>query len=130
METKKLQKSLLALRYGVFIVMLVWTLDKFVNPGHASKVFSHFYKLDGLTETLAYVVGAIQLVIILGFVLGVKKRFTYGAVLIMHTISTFSSFALYLAPWQNLLFFAAWPMLAATYALYVLRANDTILTIK
>ncbi len=129
---QQLQKALLALRYGVFLVMFMWTIDKFINPGHASKVFAHFYFFDGLSESLAYIIGAIQMAIIIAFVVGFKKRFSYGAVFIMHAISTFSSFAKYLDPWgpKNLLFFAAWPMLAAIYALYLLRDEDKLLTVK
>lgn len=73
-----------------------------------------------------YAIGAIELVIIVGFVLGVYKRFTYGAVLLFHAISTLSSYKQYLSPYEgaNLLFFAAWPMLAACIALYWLRDLD------
>lgn len=124
----KLKRSLLLLRLGVFIVMFVWTLDKFVNPGHTIKVFSHFYKIPFLTNNLAFIAGSLQLVVIFGFLLGVKKKITYGLVLIMHGVSTFSSYTLYLNPWSNLLFFAAWPMLAAAYALYSLRDYDTLLS--
>jgi hypothetical protein len=38
--------ALLALRLGVFIVMLMWTLDKFINPEHAALVFERFYRLE------------------------------------------------------------------------------------
>jgi len=31
---KRLEWSLLSLRVTIFIVMFVWTLDKFVNPAH------------------------------------------------------------------------------------------------
>ncbi len=129
-DTKnRLQWSLFALRLGVFIVMLVWTLDKFVNPGHSAGVFENFYFISGLGETAFFVLGIIQLAIILGFLVGFKKRITYGLVLIMHGISTFASFPVYLNPFSNLLFFAAWPMLAACLALYLLRDEDQKLTI-
>ena len=36
---KRLRISLLLLRLGVFVVMFVWTLDKFVAPDHAARVF-------------------------------------------------------------------------------------------
>lgn len=42
-------------------------------------------------------------------------------VLLLHGISTLSSYRQYLDPFNNLLFFAAWPMLAACFALYLLR---------
>lgn len=74
-----------------------------------------------------YLVGMVELVIIIGFVLGVQKSVTYGTVLVLHGISTFSAFRQYLNPFDgpNLLFFAAWPALAACYTLYVLRDFDT-----
>jgi len=46
----------------------------------------------------------------------------------MHTVSTLSSYAQYLDPFNNLLFFAAWPMLAACVALFLLRGHDTLLS--
>jgi hypothetical protein len=74
-----------------------------------------------------YLIGIIESVIIIVFVLGIQKSATYGAVLVLHGISTFSAFRQHLNPFDgpNLLFFAAWPALAACYALYVLREFDT-----
>lgn len=126
---QKLPQALLALRVGVFIVMLVWTLDKFVNPDHASGVYETFYLIGGLGETLFIVIGVVELILILAFVAGLFKRWTYGIVLVLHAISTLSTWKLYLAPFDNLLFFAAWPMLAACWALYLLRDADTLLTL-
>lgn len=127
-----LKKALFSLRLGVFIVMFMWTLDKFINPSHAQKVFSHFYMIDGLANSVTYLIAVLQMALVLGFLLGVKKKWTYGAILLMHTVSTLSSYMMYLDPWgpRNLLFFAAWPMLAAIFSLYLLRDDDTIMTIK
>jgi hypothetical protein len=130
MKTTNLQKGLLALRYGVFLVMLMWTLDKFVNPEHTGKIFAKYYLLGGVNNIIAYVLGSLQLILVLAFGLGIKKRVTYGLIFFMHAVSTLSTFSKYIEPWQNLLFFAAWPMLAAIYALYILRDEDTLLTIK
>jgi len=128
----KLPVALLALRVGVFIVMIVWTLDKFVNPVHAARVFDSFYGLAGLGTPVIYAIGAIQLVFVIGFLAGVARRWTYGAVLLMHTVSTLASWPKYIQPFEggNLLFFAAWPMLAACVALYVLRDEDRLLSLK
>lgn len=127
-EESKLPAALLALRLTVFLVMLVWTLDKFLAPSHAATVFEHFYFMEGLGTTAMYLVGAVELVIIVGFVLGLAKRFTYGAVLLFHAVSTLASFSMYLNPAEGRLFYAAWPMLAACFALYLLRDRDTMLT--
>ena len=40
--TSRLSWALLSLRVAVFIVMFVWTLDKFVNPAHSMKIFEKF----------------------------------------------------------------------------------------
>ena len=123
---RKLELSLLLMRLTVFLVMLMWTVDKFINPGHAAKVYEKFYYIAGLGPGVMYAIGAIEIVILLMFVLGFAKTFSYGAVLVFHAISTLSSFNQYLAPFDgpNLLFYAAWPMLAACLTLYLLRSKD------
>lgn len=126
---RRLSLSLLLLRLGVFLVMVMWTLDKFANPDHAAAVAENFYLMEGMGRTALAVIGGIQLVIVLAFVAGFCRRISYGLVLLMHAISTFSSYQQYLDPWNNLLFFAAWPMLAACAALYLLREKDTLLSV-
>jgi putative oxidoreductase len=121
----RVSTALLALRLGVFLVMLMWTLDKFVAPDHARRIFENFYGIGGLDVTASYIVGAVELVLILAFVAGLRKRLTYGLVFLLHTVSTLSSYRQYLDPFDNLLFFAAWPMLAACFTLYSLRDLDT-----
>ena len=128
-ERDRLTTALLALRIGVFIVMFMWTLDKFVNSPHAAGVFANFYGLRGFGPGLMTAIGIAELVLILAFVAGFQKRVTYGGVLLLHAVSTFSSYRQYLAPFSNLLFFAAWPMLAACFALYLLRDFDTKWTV-
>lgn len=125
----RLQVALLALRLGVFVVMLVWTLDKFIQPQHSAAVFEGFYFLSGIGPTALAVIAGIELVVIVAFVAGAVKRLSYGAVLVLHGVSTFASFRQYLDPFNNLLFFAAWPMLAACLALYLLRDEDTLWTL-
>lgn len=73
----RLQWSLLALRLGIFVVMFVWTLDKFVNPGHSVAIFDKFYSIAGLNETVAYIIGAVQMLLVLAFVAGIRKRITF-----------------------------------------------------
>jgi hypothetical protein len=129
-EATRLQWSLLSLRVGVFIVMLMWTLDKFVQPEHSAKVFENFYGLSSLGSSVFLILGLMQLVLIMAFLLGFWKRLSYGLVLFFHGVSTFSSFPQYLDPLNHLLFFAAWPMLAACLSLYLLREQDTLLTVN
>lgn len=121
--------ALLTLRFSIFIVMLMWTLDKFIRPEHAASVFEKYYFVGGLGQVLTWTLGGLELVLLFGFMLGIAKRWTYGAVLVLHGISTLSAFNHYITPFAegpHLLFFAAWPMLAACFSLYLLRDLDTL----
>jgi len=126
--TRKLEISLFALRLSVAVVMLVWTVDKFVRPEHAASVFAGFYGMPGMGETLVYVVGVAQLLLVVAFLAGIARTFTYGAILLLHAGSTFATWRQYLVPYEdiNILFFAAWPMLAACLALFLLRDQDRL----
>lgn len=127
--TTRLSWSLLALRITVFIVMFVWTLDKFVNPAHGAKIFEVFYGIGGVPETAIYIFGVLQMILVLAFVAGIARRLTYGLVFLLHGMSTLSSFSQYIDAFNNLLFFAAWPMWGACFALYMLRDADTRFTL-
>lgn len=123
---KQLPLALLLLRLGIFTVFLFWTLEKLIHPENAAKVFGAFYGLEGLGETVFYIIGVAQLILILAFLAGLLKTWTYGIILAFHSVSTLSAFGKYLQPFDNLLFFAAWPMLAACIALFLLRDYDTL----
>jgi len=108
----------------------MWTIDKLINPAHAGKIYEKFYFIDGLEGSMMLLLGGVELIILTAFLIGLYKKFSYGFVLIIHAVSTLSSFKQYLTPFEgtNLLFFAAWPMLAACIALFLLRDEDVILT--
>jgi len=118
---------LLLLRFGVGIVFLMWTADKFLNPEHTVSVFERFYKIPGLGITAAYLIGAAQLTLLIAFLTGSFKKCSYGLIFILHGLSTLSTYAKLLDPWSppNLLFYTALPMLAACWVLWSLRDLDT-----
>lgn len=125
----RIEWALFLLRLGVFIVFFAWTVDKFVDPDHATKVFEHFYFLSGFGGAIMMGLAIIELVIIFAFLLGLWKRYTYGFIMIFHGVSTFSAWKFYIIDIQ-LLFFAAWPMLAACVTLYLLRDRDVKFTVR
>lgn len=92
-----------------------------ITPAACSKN----YGLSRWSAEMFYVLGSVQVLLILAFVTGSWKRISYGLIVLFHGISTLSSYAQYLDPFSNLLFFAAWPMWAACVALYLLREYDT-----
>ncbi len=112
-DSNRVGVALLVLRVTVFLVMLVWTLDKFVEPQHVSKIMEHFYFIKGVSDSMIYIIGALELTVLVGFVAGFAKNKQY-----LHPL---------VAP--NMLFFAAWPMLGACFALYYLRDLDTLWTV-
>ena len=123
---------LLLTRISIFIAMIIWVADKFLQPAHTAAVFEAFYGISGIGTSVSYLLGALQLIIMISFVIGFQKTITYGLVLLMHTASTLVSFPKYLAPFEpgNILFYASWPMLAACFTLYYLRDLDTRGTVQ
>jgi putative oxidoreductase len=128
----RLPLTLLLLRLSVFLVMFVWTVDKFVEPQHASKIMAAFYSVGGVGNFVIYLFATIELAVIVAFLLGFVKQWSYGLVLLMHAGSTLASYKKYLQPFEspNILFFAAIPMLGACFVLYYLREVDVFWTIK
>ena len=123
----KLANCLFFLRISIALVLIMWTVDKFVNPAHGAGVYEKFYFIAGLGEQIMIGIGIAELVLIGLFLVGRFKNITYLLVLLIHAVSTITPFAVYLNPFNGagLLFFAAWPMLAACYMLYVFRDEDT-----
>lgn len=130
LATRALPLSLLLLRIGVTIVMGFWTVDKLLNPHHAGKVFKGFYGIEAVGENALALIAIVQGLVVLAFAIGAFKTISYGAVLVMHGISTLASWKQYLDPFDNLLFLAAWPMLAACVALFLLRDLDQLLAVS
>lgn len=122
----RLPISLLLLRLSLGLVMMVWAFDKILNPGHGAAVLEGFYGLAGVGEQVIRIMGFAQALIVLAFLLGFAKTWTYGAVLLMHAVTTLVSWSAYLKPLENILFFSAWPMLAGLVTLFLLRAEDRI----
>ena len=48
----------------------------------------------------------------------------------MHAVTTLVSWSAYLQPLDNILFFAAWPMLAGLVTLFLLRDEDRLFALS
>ncbi len=128
---RHLPLSLLLLRIGIVLLLAPWIVDKFLNPQHAIAVMENFYGMAGVAKNLVLAIGVAQAIVLVCFALGLFRTASYGLVTLMHAGSTFSSWQQYLSPYEgaNLLFFAAWPALAACVALFLLREHDTLLSV-
>ena len=127
----RLPLALLVLRLGVFLVLFVWTLGKFINPTQAISIYGGYYGVR-LSQVGVYALGALELVVVLAFLLGVQKQLSRALVMIMVGTTVLIPGRLYFQPYMDhiLLFFAFWTMLAGCFALYSLRDYDVLWTIR
>jgi uncharacterized membrane protein YphA (DoxX/SURF4 family) len=126
MLEQRLAISLLVLRVSLSVFMLQWGLEKFVVPGTTLAIFRNFYGLD-LGRFVPPVIGVVQVLLSLAFLLGYKPRITYGLFLLMHSITTLVTIPRLISPWNpvsNHRFIAGVPVLSGFLALYPLRDWD------
>ncbi|MEM8721202.1 MAG: DoxX protein [Cyanobacteria bacterium P01_G01_bin.39] len=124
----KIGLALIRLSTGIFF--LIWSVEKIIKPETTQKIFAKFYMME-ISPTIAIGIGVLQTLLVLAFMAGLFKIWTYGAILGMHAVSTISTFRELLSPYEaiNHLFWAAVPLLAALIALFLLREEDLLLTI-
>ena len=128
----KLELSLAAIRLTTAAFMMVWAVDKLWNVKHAQAVVANFYFWKDAPAQLLMGLGVLQVLIVLAFALGLVKFWTYGAILLMHAVTTVASVGKILPPFgpgSNILFWASVPVLAAILALFLLRDRDRLLVI-
>ena len=127
--SRKLGIGLALIRFSTGIFFLVWSIEKILYPEVIQKVFSRFYLLE-ISPTVSIGIGVVQTLIVLAFMAGLFKIWTYGAILGMHAVSTLSTYKELFNPYEppNHLFWAAVPTLAALIALFLLRQEDNLLT--
>jgi hypothetical protein len=81
---KNLPIALLILRLGIGAFLLVWASLKFLRPEWMVNVFRNTYGLEWVTADYAYAVGGVQLILVLAFIFGLFRTFSYGLTTIMH----------------------------------------------
>lgn len=128
----KLKPALAILRYTVAVFFAVWVIEKFVRPETTQAIWKAFYFVQNLPVAASYAIGVFQALILLLFLLGLFKFWSYGLMVVMHAVSTLSTYKQLIAPYEggNHLFWAAVPALGALIALFILRKEDTFLTLK
>ncbi|NJK37385.1 MAG: DoxX protein [Oscillatoriales cyanobacterium RM2_1_1] len=130
-DESKLQISLFIIRVTVAAFFLVWSLEKIIKPELTQRVFSKFYFLE-ITPGISVTLGILQTLVVLIFLAGIFKLWSYGAILGMHSVSVLSTYQQLLNPYElpNHLFWAGVPALGAIIALFMLRGSDRLLTLK
>ncbi len=127
-----LELALFLMRITTAIFMAVWAVDKIVNVKHAQAVLSAFYAWKDASPQILMGIGIAQVLILLAFAAGALKFWTYGAVFLMHAASTLVGWSKMIPPYgptASMTFWAAVPVLAGIFALFLLRDRDRMLTI-
>ncbi|MGH9380189.1 MAG: hypothetical protein ACRD2Z_06210 [Thermoanaerobaculia bacterium] len=130
MAESKLTRALFILRVSLALFLLLWGLDKIVVSEATVGIFDYFYKVS-IGTTAAQALGGLEILLALAILAGVWKTWTYGLGLLLHAISTLSTWRQLLSPFgENHLFIAALPVLGAFVALFLLRNEDTRWTLS
>ena len=125
-----LRLPLLFTRLSIVLFLLPWQLMRFSKPEVIGNISEKYYKFS-MPEIGSTVTGVLMMILLLAFLVGFKKRISYGLVLVLHTIGTLTTIP-YLIPGLesfNILFMAAIPAIGAMLLLYVLREQDTLLSV-
>ena len=130
-QEQQLQIGLALIRLSTGIFFLIWSIEKLIAPEVTQRIFARFYMMQ-IPIAASYAIGILQTLIVLAFMAGLFKIWTYGAILGIHAVSTLSTYKELLNPYEppNHLFWAAVPVLAAITALFLLRKEDSLLTIS
>ena len=132
MTEQKLKIGLFILRASLTAFFAIWVIEKFAHPETTVAIWKAFYMVDSLPLAGSYVIGVFQAAVLFCFFFGVLKFWSYGILMVMHGLSTLSSYERLLDPYSgsNHLFWAAVPTLGALVLLFMLRHADTKFTIS
>ncbi len=89
-DDRPLALSLALLRLSTGVFFLVWALEKIVAPEIARRVYETFY-FSSPSDTMLLITGLVQAAVVLVFMAGLFRFWTYGALLVMHGVSVVSS---------------------------------------
>ncbi len=117
--------------------MIVWAYLKIVAPGAYAGdggenpgIFAGFYGIS-VGQNIVLGLGIAQIIFLLAYLAGLFKTITVGGVLLMNATSLLVSMPKILNPFEqpNLLFLASVPILGASLAHFLMRKDDTFLSL-
>ena len=128
---KMLEISLFSIRVSLAAFFSVWAIGKIVAPEITQAVAESYYS-SAVSSSASTIFGIVQLLIVLLFLAGLFKTWTYGAVLGMHAVSVVVAYDRFFDPYTapNYLFWAAIPTLGALIALFLMRKQDQLFTLS
>jgi len=129
-EVRMQALSLLTLRVSIALLVLIWGLDKIVDPAHAVRVSDAFYFGALSLPALLPVVGGLQVIVALLALVGLFRRWVDPVILLINLGSLLSVWRSILDPWgwwmegTNALFFPSLTVAAGCLVLLALRDQE------
>lgn len=127
--------SLLLLRLGTGLLLVIWGLVRVAEPGIGAHVSEKYYAGLGAAHTIQLVWGGTLLVVGTLTVLGLLRRYAYPAQAVILVTGALSIWKYLLDPFgmwlmdresSQILFFPSLAVAAATLVLIAFRDEDTI----
>jgi len=121
------QRTLLLLRVSLGLLMLVWGLDKIVNPGHGVKVAERFYFGLPLSAAVMPALGVVQIALGVLVMLRVRERVTLAVLVVLNGVTLIGVWRSIVDPWgwyltgTNALFFPSLIIFAGAVVLLAFR---------
>lgn len=122
----------LLLRVSVGLLIVLWGIDKIVDPAHGLAVSDRFYGGLLTMPALMPIFGGVQTLVGLLFVVGFQRRVVDPVVLLLNTATMVGVWRSILDPWgwymegTNVLFFPSLIVFAASLLLLVIRNEETL----
>ena len=120
------------LRVSIGYLLVIWGVDKLVNPAHGLAVSDHFYLGVLTVPGLMPVFGVAELILGGLVIVGVWRRYTYPVVVIIAAITAAGVWRSIADPWgwylqgANALFYPSLIILAASLVLLADEWHDSI----
>lgn len=130
--TRDLKLPLFLTRLSIALFLFPWVLLRLTKVEAGAGLFEKYYFIKGMPNAVALIIAIFWAVLLLAFVTGFKKRISYGLVFLLHAVGTVMTLP-YLIPGTDnfkILFMAAIPTAAAMGLLYIMRNEDTLLSIS
>lgn len=131
---RRIEVALLIIRITAAIFLGLWATLKFHHPEWQRNIFEGAYNISffTVTDNLSYFLGAVQIIIVLAFVSGFLRTWTYGLMMLMSAAGVIGSLGSYMVYYnypKNLMLTSI-PTLGALVALFILRDMDNLFSLS
>ncbi|MEP3653453.1 MAG: hypothetical protein ABJO36_01025 [Litorimonas sp.] len=128
----QLRLPLFLTRLSIFYFLLPWQIMRFTKPESASGIAKKYYHVGGLNESVGLVIAVFWMALLIAFLVGFKKTVSYGLVFVLHAGAILLALPSYIMGTAgfNQLFLAAIPAAAAMGLLWMLRKEDSLLSLS